>query len=221
MTALATGADALRAAEARLLDRLARTRVVPVVAVDDGDQAEALARALLAGGIACIEVTFRTPAAAEAIRRAAAVEGMLVGAGTVLSVQQVAEAADAGAHFAVAPGTDEEVVAAAHERGLPFLPGVATATEIGRARRLGLRALKVFPASAAGGPEFLKAVTAVFPDVRFMPTGGVSPATLGDYLAVPSVLAVGGSWLAKPELLRAGRYDEIERLAREALETAT
>jgi 2-dehydro-3-deoxyphosphogluconate aldolase/(4S)-4-hydroxy-2-oxoglutarate aldolase len=210
----------LETAAAEVLERLERTRVVPVVAVDDGDQAEALARALLAGGISCVEVTFRTAAAAEAIRRVRRVEGMLVGAGTVLSPEQAAAAAEAGAHFAVAPGTDDDVIAAAHERGLPFLPGVATPTEIGHARRLGLRAVKIFPASAVGGVDFVKAVAAVYPEMRFMPTGGVTPEGLRDYLALPSVIAVGGSWLAKPELLRAGRYDDIERLAREALEVA-
>jgi 2-dehydro-3-deoxyphosphogluconate aldolase / (4S)-4-hydroxy-2-oxoglutarate aldolase len=214
-------AVALRSASAEVVERLACTRVVPVVAVDDADQAEALARALLAGGIGCIEITFRTAAAAEAIRRVRAVEGMLVGAGTVLSAEQAEAAAEAGAQFAVAPGTNDEVVAAAHEAGLPFLPGVATATEIEHARALGLTAVKVFPASVAGGVDFLKAVSAVYPSMRFMPTGGVTPATLAEYLAVPSVLAVGGSWLAPRDVLRAGRYDEIERLAREAREATT
>jgi 2-dehydro-3-deoxyphosphogluconate aldolase/(4S)-4-hydroxy-2-oxoglutarate aldolase len=214
-------AVALRTAEAEALERLASTRVVPVVAVDDADQAEALARALVAGGIGCIEITFRTAAAAEAIRRARRVEGMLVGAGTVLSAEQAEDAAEAGAQFAVAPGTNDDVVTAAHAVGLPFLPGVATATEIDHARALGLTAVKVFPAAAVGGVDFLKAVSAVYPDTRFMPTGGVTRATLGDYLAVPSVLAVGGSWLAPRDALRAGRYDEIERLAREARKAAS
>jgi 2-dehydro-3-deoxyphosphogluconate aldolase/(4S)-4-hydroxy-2-oxoglutarate aldolase len=195
--------------------------VVAVAAVDDGDPAEALARALVAGGIGCVEITVRTSAAAEAIRRARRVEGMLVGAGTVLSAAQAAEAAEAGAQFAVAPGTSDDVVAAAHAAGLPFLPGVATATEIEHARALGLSAVKVFPASIAGGAAFLTAMSAVYPDTRFMPTGGVTPATLAEYLALPAVLAVGGSWLAAPALLRAGRYDEVERLARAAREVAS
>jgi 2-dehydro-3-deoxyphosphogluconate aldolase/(4S)-4-hydroxy-2-oxoglutarate aldolase len=201
-----------------VLARLRAAGVVPVAAVDDGDQAERLARALLAGGVGCVEITFRTAAAAEAIRRARAVEGMLVGAGTVLSPEQAREAAEAGAGFAVAPGTNEDVVDACRELGLPFFPGVATPTEIERARARGHTVVKVFPAAVVGGVAFLKAVSATYPDMRFMPTGGVTPASLRDYLALPSVLAVGGSWLADAALLRAGDYDGVERLAREARE---
>lgn len=200
-----------------IVDALGAARVVPVVAVDDGGQAERVTRALLAGGLRCIEITFRTPAAVEAICCARAVDGMIVGAGTVLSCDQAWAAAGAGAAFAVAPGTNEEVVRECESLGLPFFPGVATPSEIERARVLGLRVVKVFPAATVGGVDFLKAVSATYPDMRFMPTGGVNGATLGDYLALPSVLAVGGSWVAPPELLRAGRYDEIERRARETV----
>lgn len=218
MSTLSTVRERLRVAEPEIVRQLQATRVVPVAALDDGDQAEALARALLAGGLSCIEVTFRTPAAAQAIRRAREVDGMLVGAGTVLSPDQAREAAQAGAHFAVAPGTNDDVVRACRDHGLPFFPGVATATEIEHARALGLTLVKVFPASLVGGVEFLKAVSATYPDMRYMPTGGVTPESLRSYLAVPSVLAVGGSWLAQPDLLRAGRYDEIERRARQTRE---
>jgi 2-dehydro-3-deoxyphosphogluconate aldolase / (4S)-4-hydroxy-2-oxoglutarate aldolase len=190
--------------------------VVPVASLDDGDQAEATARALQRGGVDCIEVTFRTAAAAEAIRRARTVDGMLVGAGTVLSPEQAAEAAAAGADFAVAPGTNAAVVEACRRLGLPFFPGVATPSEIETARALGRTTLKLFPAAQVGGVGFLRAVSATYPDVRFLPTGGIGPDDAADYLALPSVLAVGGSWLVRPELLRAGRFDEVERLARDA-----
>ena len=205
------------ALEAEIVEQLAAVRVLAVASLDDGDQAEATARALARGGLSCVEVTFRTPAAAEAIRRAARVGGLLVGAGTVLSPEQVHEAADAGAHFALAPGLNEEVVRACQEIGMPFFPGVATAGEIERARVLGLRTLKAFPAATVGGPAFLRAVSATYPDVRFIPTGGITRENLAEYLAVPSVLAVGGSWLVKEALLRDGRFDEVERLAREAV----
>jgi 2-dehydro-3-deoxyphosphogluconate aldolase / (4S)-4-hydroxy-2-oxoglutarate aldolase len=199
-----------------IVARLGRARVIPVASRDDGDQAEATARALQRGGVDCIEVTFRTAAAADAIRRARTVDGMLVGAGTVLSPEQAAEAAAAGADFAVAPGTNAAVVEACRRLGLPFFPGVATPSEIETARALGRTTLKLFPAAQVGGVGFLRAVSATYPDVRFLPTGGIGPDDAADYLALPSVLAVGGSWLVRPELLRAGRFDEVERLARDA-----
>jgi 2-dehydro-3-deoxyphosphogluconate aldolase / (4S)-4-hydroxy-2-oxoglutarate aldolase len=203
-------------AEDQVVARLGRARVVPVASLDDGDQAEAAARALLRGGLDCIEVTFRTAAAADAIRRARAVGGMLVGAGTVLTPEQAREAAAAGADFAVAPGNNPAVVEACRALGLPFFPGVATASEIESARALGRTTLKVFPAAQVGGPGFLRAMSAVYPDVRFLPTGGIGQETAADYLALDAVLAVGGSWLVRAELLRAGRFDEVERLARHA-----
>jgi len=202
-----------------ILDRLADLRIVPVTSFDDADQADAVANALLRAGISCIEVTFRTAAAGEAIARASSLDGLLVGAGTILSVEQLHSAIRAGAHFGLSPGTNEAVVAAAQEAGLPFFPGVATPTEIERARVLGLDTVKVFPAAPLGGPAFLAAVAAVYPDVRFIPTGGVDVSNLGDYLSAPGVLAVGGSWIASNDLVRAGRYDEIQRLARQAKET--
>jgi 2-dehydro-3-deoxyphosphogluconate aldolase / (4S)-4-hydroxy-2-oxoglutarate aldolase len=199
-----------------VITRLGRARVVPVASLDNGDQADATARALQRGGLDCIEITFRTAAAVEALRRARAVDGMLVGAGTVLSPEQAAVAADAGADFAVAPGTNPAVVEACRALGLPFFPGVATPSEIETARALGRTTLKLFPAAQVGGVGFLRAVSATYPDVRFLPTGGIGADTAAEYLAVPSVLAVGGSWLVRPELLRAGGFDEVERLAREA-----
>ncbi len=198
-----------------VVDRLRACRVVPVATIEDPARAPDVGAALLAGGIGCIEITFRHAGAAEAIRLAREVDGLLVGAGTVLSAEQARAAHDAGASFAVAPGTNEEVVRACDELGLPFFPGVATASEIERARVLGRRVVKVFPAAQVGGPGFLRAVSATYPDVGFIPTGGVDAGNVADYLAVPSVVACGGSWLVRPDVVREGRFDEIERLARE------
>jgi 2-dehydro-3-deoxyphosphogluconate aldolase/(4S)-4-hydroxy-2-oxoglutarate aldolase len=208
-------ANATQTSTADIVHRLATERVIPVATIDDAEDAEAICRALLAGGISCIEITFRTAGAAETIRRARQVKGMLVGAGTVLSPQQMAAAVDAGAQFAVAPGLNPDVVAEARQLGMPFFPGVATPSEIETARGLGLGAVKVFPAAAVGGPAFLWAVAATYPEVRFIPTGGITLTNVMDYLAVPSVVAVGGSWLVKDDLLQAGRFDAVTRLAGE------
>jgi 2-dehydro-3-deoxyphosphogluconate aldolase/(4S)-4-hydroxy-2-oxoglutarate aldolase len=200
---------------------LRRAKVLPVATIDNPVQVERVCRALAAGGIGCIEIAFRTPAAADALLRARAVQGFLLGAGTVLTVQQARAAAEAGADFAVAPGLNEEIVAACHDLGLPFFPGVATPSEIDRARHLGLSTVKVFPAAELGGPAFLRAVSAAFRDVGFLPTGGVDASTLCSYLAVPSVVACAGSWLVRRDLVADERFDEIERLAREAKEVLT
>ena len=202
-----------------IIDRLGDIRIVPVTSFDDGNRADAVANALVRGGITCIEVTFRTAAAADALARASRVGGLLVGAGTILSVEQLHQAIRAGAHFGLSPGTNQAVVRAAQEAGLPFFPGVATPTEIERVRQLGVDTVKVFPAAALGGPAFLAAVAAVYANVRFIPTGGVDASNLRDYLAAPGVLAVGGSWIASEDLVRAGRYGDIERLAAQAKET--
>ncbi|HVN61374.1 MAG TPA: bifunctional 4-hydroxy-2-oxoglutarate aldolase/2-dehydro-3-deoxy-phosphogluconate aldolase [Gaiellaceae bacterium] len=206
--------------DAEVVSTLERVRVLPVMSVPDAAGAEAACRALLAGGISCVEITFRTDAAADAIRRVSGIEGMLVGAGTVLSAGQAEAAAAAGARFAVAPGTSEPVVEACRALGLPFFPGIATPSEIERARALGCHTLKVFPAGTVGGVAFLRAVSAPYRDVRFVPTGGIDASNLAAYLGVPSVLACGGSWLCDQALIRDGRFDEIERLAREAVEIA-
>jgi 2-dehydro-3-deoxyphosphogluconate aldolase / (4S)-4-hydroxy-2-oxoglutarate aldolase len=203
-----------------VLEQLGTVRVVPVLTAADADDAERACHALLAGGLSVVEITFRTEAAADAIGRAASIDGLFVGAGTVLSPAQLAAAVDAGARFAVAPGTNVDVVEAAGEAGIPFVPGAATPSEIERARSLGCHVVKVFPASLVGGPAFVKAVSAVYPDVRFVPTGGVSPENLASYLELPSVLACGGSWICEQALLREGRFDEVERRARAAVELA-
>jgi 2-dehydro-3-deoxyphosphogluconate aldolase/(4S)-4-hydroxy-2-oxoglutarate aldolase len=204
-------------AEDDVIDALERARVLAVMTCDDPDQAEAAARALLAGGLSCVEIAFRTPAAAEALRRVSRIDGVLAGAGTILEPGQARAAAAAGARFAVAPGTSRPVVEACAETGLPFFPGVATPSEIETARALGCRVLKVFPASTLGGPAFLRAVSAPYRDVRFVPTGGVNAGNLRDFLAVSTVLACGGSWMVDSSLLREGRFEEVERLAREAV----
>jgi 2-dehydro-3-deoxyphosphogluconate aldolase/(4S)-4-hydroxy-2-oxoglutarate aldolase len=200
-----------------VVERIAALRVVPVLTAADPDEAERVCEALLGGGLSVVEITFRTPAAAEAIRRVAGIDGLLVGAGTVQSPEQLALALDAGASFAVAPGTNDTVVAAARDAAVPFVPGVATPSEIEHARALGCRILKVFPASIVGGPAFVKAVAPVYPNVSFVPTGGVNPENLASYLALPSVLACGGTWICERTLLDESRFDEVERRAREAV----
>ena len=201
-----------------LQQRFQRDRVIAVLTPPDGETAETACRALARGGLSCAEITFRTDAAAEAISRAARIEGFVVGAGTVLSAQQARVARDAGAAFAVAPGTNDDVVRACAELELPFVPGAATPTEIDHARNLGCNVVKLFPAGSLGGPGFVKAMSAVYPELQFVPTGGVDSTSLASYLALPSVLACGGSWLVDGRLLAERRFDEVERLAREAVE---
>ena len=196
---------------------LAQVGVLPVVTVTSREQAVPLAQALLAGGLACVEITFRSDAAAGAIRAIrSSVPGMLVGAGTVLTPTQADAAVDAGAAFLVSPGFGPDVVDHALARGVPMLPGIATPTELQAALRRDLRVVKVFPAALLGGPAFLQALEAPYPMVRFVPTGGVTPASLPEYLALDCVAAVGGTWLARASTVEAGAWDEVERLAREA-----
>jgi 2-dehydro-3-deoxyphosphogluconate aldolase/(4S)-4-hydroxy-2-oxoglutarate aldolase len=208
-------------AVSEVVDRLAALRVVPVLTAASAEEATRACEALLAGGLSAVEITFRTDAASEAIERVASIDGLLVGAGTVLSPEQLSRAVDSGARFAVAPGSNDDVIAAAAAAGLPFVPGVATPSEIEHARALGCHVLKVFPASVVGGPAFVKAIAPVYPDVRFLPTGGVNTENLAAYLELPAVLAVGGTWICERSLLEEGRFDEIQRRAREAVELAS
>lgn len=203
-----------------VVERIAASRIVPVLTAADADEAERACEALLAGGLTSVEITFRTDAAADAIRRVTANDELLVGAGTILSSDQLARAVDAGALFAVAPGTNDAVVDAAREAGVPFFPGVATPSEIEGARSRGCQVLKLFPASIVGGPAFLQTVEPVYPDVRFVPTGGIRPENLSSYLELACVLACGGTWICERTLLRERRFEEIERRAREAVELA-
>jgi 2-dehydro-3-deoxyphosphogluconate aldolase/(4S)-4-hydroxy-2-oxoglutarate aldolase len=172
--------------------------VIPVLVIEDAATARPLAQALVAGGLRVLEVTMRTPCALEAIAEMRKVEGAVVGAGTVVNAQQLDQALTAGASFIVSPGLTEALGRAVLERGVPFLPGVATASEIMAALELGLTRLKFFPAEASGGVPTLKAMAGPFGGVRFCPTGGVTQANAPDYLALPSVACVGGSWLAGP-----------------------
>ncbi|WP_182902440.1 bifunctional 4-hydroxy-2-oxoglutarate aldolase/2-dehydro-3-deoxy-phosphogluconate aldolase [Microbispora sp. H10830] len=191
--------------------------VVPVVVLDDAESAVPLARALVAGGLPVIEVTLRTPVALDAIRRIAAeVPEAVIGAGTVRSPEDVEAAAGAGARFLVSPGTTPGLLAAMLASGVPFLPGVATATEAMTLAERGVRELKFFPAEPAGGVTYLKSLGGPLPDVRFCPTGGITPSNAPAYLALPNVGCVGGSWLTPRSLVTAGDFARIEKLASEA-----
>lgn len=198
--------------------RLAELRVVPVVTIDDAANAPELAAALADGGLPIAEITFRTDAAAESIAAIrAARPDILVGAGTVLDAATVDRALEAGAHFIVAPGFNPAVVVYALAHGASVMPGVVTPSEIEAAMSLGLRVLKFFPAEASGGPAYLSAVRATYPDVRFMPTGGITAGNMASYLALRHVIAVGGTWIATADAIRGQRWDEITGLATEAV----
>jgi 2-dehydro-3-deoxyphosphogluconate aldolase/(4S)-4-hydroxy-2-oxoglutarate aldolase len=202
------------------LSRLAELKLIPIIVTDDPECATPLADALLAGGLPCAEVTFRTAAAAGTIKNLAALPDLLVGAGTVLTIDQAKQAIDAGARFIVTPGFDADVVDYCRSNGIPIAPGVCTPTDVQAALRHGVRVLKFFPAEAMGGVPVLKALAGPFVDVQFIPTGGVSAANLRDYLALPSVIACGGSWMVKHALIQAGDYSTIATLVKEAVALA-
>lgn len=193
---------------------LGRAPVIPVLVIEDVAHAVPLGRALVAGGLMVLEVTFRTPAAAASIQAMIAeVEGAVVGAGTVLDAAMRQAAADLGCAFAVSPG----LIGGERPQGpVPLLPGVATASELMTGLAAGFELFKLFPANVAGGPGALKAFQSPFPQARFCPTGGVSAANATEYLALPNVICVGGSWVAPPDAVRAGDWDRITALAREA-----
>jgi len=191
--------------------------VVAVVVIEDLAHAVPLARALVAGGIKAIEVTLRTPVALDAIRAIAAeVEGAVVGAGTLLAPRDIQAAEAAGARFGVSPGVTPALLDAAAVSSLPYLPGAATATEAMQLFERGYALQKFFPATPAGGPEYLRSLASPLPGIRFCPTGGISATTARDWLAVPNVVCVGGSWLSAATLLRSGDWRRVEALAREA-----
>ena len=204
-------------AHATAADLLALSPVIPVVVVDDAEHAVPLAEALLRGGVRVIELTLRTPAALAAIERVAAeVPGIVIGAGTVTAPEHAEQAAKAGAAFLVTPGSTDRVLDAAEDTGLPFLPGAATVSEAMRLAERGLTSLKFFPAEAAGGVDYLKSVGGPLPGLRFCPTGGITPATAPNYLALANVGCVGGSWLAPKDALASGDWARVEELARAA-----
>jgi len=191
--------------------------VIPVVVIEDAAHAVPMARALVAGGIAAIEVTLRTAAALDAIRAIATeVEGAVVGVGTVLTARDLDAARQVGARFAVSPGVSPRLLDAAEDSALPLLPGAATASEVMALLERGYRHLKLFPAVPVGGVKLLAAWAGPLPQVRFCPTGGISLGSALDFLALPNVLCVGGSWLTPASLMQAGDWAGIERLAREA-----
>ncbi|MEU8847284.1 bifunctional 4-hydroxy-2-oxoglutarate aldolase/2-dehydro-3-deoxy-phosphogluconate aldolase [Streptomyces sp. NPDC048564] len=191
--------------------------VVPVVVVDDPSDAVPLARALVAGGLPAIEVTLRTSAALEAIRAIAdAVPDAVVGAGTVITPEQVTRAVTAGARFLVSPGWTDLLLEAMRASGVPYLPGVSTTSEVVALLERGVREMKFFPAEAAGGTAYLKSLNGPLPQARFCPTGGIGPTTAPDYLALPNVGCVGGSWMLPADAVAARDWRRVEALAREA-----
>ncbi|MCZ8374744.1 MAG: bifunctional 4-hydroxy-2-oxoglutarate aldolase/2-dehydro-3-deoxy-phosphogluconate aldolase [Beijerinckiaceae bacterium] len=196
---------------------LGKARVIPVITLDRVEDAVPLARALQAGGIDVVEVTLRTDAAlrgCEAIAREC--PDLVLGIGTVLTASQIGEARDAGAHFLVTPGTSEKLGHAVAASGIPCLPGAATVSEMVALMEMGFHELKFFPAEAAGGVDYLKSVAGPLGDLRFCPTGGISPANAGTYLALGNVLCIGGSWMVPKAAISAGHWDEITALARAA-----
>jgi 2-dehydro-3-deoxyphosphogluconate aldolase/(4S)-4-hydroxy-2-oxoglutarate aldolase len=206
---------------ATLTSRLENAPVVPLIQADDPAVAVATAEALVEGGLSVLEVVLRTPEAMACLWQVAeSVPQAIVGAGTVLNADQARAAIDNGAAFIVSPGLDEAIVDVAATAGMTAYPGIATAGELQRARNLGLDAVKFFPASLLGGTAMLKALGSVFRDIRFMPTGGISADNLADYLALPSVLACGGSWLTPAAEVSAGNFAAITKHAQDALSVA-
>jgi 2-dehydro-3-deoxyphosphogluconate aldolase/(4S)-4-hydroxy-2-oxoglutarate aldolase len=196
---------------------LADAGLVPVITIDRADDAGSLAAALIQGGIAYAEVTFRTPAAAHAIERMRSeTPEMRVGAGTVLTVEQADRAVRSGAQYLVSPAFDPAVVDWCEEHAVPIIPGVATPTEINAAWQRGLQTLKLFPAEQLGGVALLQALRGPFPEIRFVPTGGITPRNLGDYARQPNVVACGGSWIASRKMISAGEFDDIAAAAQDA-----
>jgi 2-dehydro-3-deoxyphosphogluconate aldolase / (4S)-4-hydroxy-2-oxoglutarate aldolase len=190
--------------------------IVPVLVIHDPADATGLAKALIAGGLPALEITLRTPASLEAIRLMAQISGGHVGAGTLITPEDVRAAKAAGASFGVSPGVTDELIAACEQEDLPLLPGAATATEAMRLLARGYDMLKFFPAEASGGAPALKAIGAPLPQITFCPTGGVSPTNAATYLALDNVLCAGGSWVAPKNLVQAQKWDEIEALAKAA-----
>ncbi|MDR3230531.1 MAG: bifunctional 4-hydroxy-2-oxoglutarate aldolase/2-dehydro-3-deoxy-phosphogluconate aldolase [Synergistaceae bacterium] len=204
-----------------VLQKIADVGIVPVVRLDTPDQALPLGRALIEGRLPVAEVTFRTDAAEESIKRMTAeLPALLVGAGTVTTVEQAKRAVAAGAKFLVSPGFNPTVVKYCVDNDIPITPGINSPSQIEQGLELGLTVLKFFPAEQSGGLEMLKAFAGPYGSVKYIPTGGISVKNMVDYLSYPKILAVGGSWMVKPELLAAGNYAEVTRLCREAVMTS-
>ncbi len=204
-----------------MIEEFQKLGVVPVVVLEDEKNALPLAEALVKGGLPCAEVTFRTEAAAESIRlMSEKYPEMLVGAGTVLTTQQVDLAVEAGARFIVSPGFDPEIVDYCLEKNIPVFPGCVTPSEVAQAVKRGLKVVKFFPAEQAGGIAMIKAMAAPYHNIRFMPTGGINPANLKDYLSCDKILCCGGSWMVKGDMIRNGEFEKIRDLVKEAKESA-
>lgn len=199
-----------------IAEQLKKSGIVPVIVLENVDNSENLAKALIDGGVNVAEVTFRAEGADKVISRMVkAYPDMLVGAGTVLTIEQLDRAKEAGAKFCVAPGLNPAIVKHAQEIGMPFIPGVATATEIEAALSLGITTVKFFPAEQAGGLSYIKAVSAPYPMMRFMPTGGINAENISNYLSFPKVIACGGSWIVAAKLLKEENWAEVTRLCLE------
>ena len=204
-----------------IFNQLKNFRIIPVIVIDDPSKSAPLGKALIDGGLPCGEITFRTANAAEAIREMAkAHPNMLLGAGTILTPAQADSAVEAGAKFLIAPGFNPEVVRHCQKKGIPILPGVMTPSDIDQAMSLGLDTVKFFPAEAAGGVNMIKSLSGPYRNIKFVPTGGVSPSNLGSYLSIKSVIACGGSWMVKDDLIAGGNFDEIKKLTAEAVALA-
>lgn len=205
----------------KMQEQLQKFGVVPVVVLNDAKDALPLAKALVEGGLPCAEVTFRTEAAEESIRQIAAeYPRMLVGAGTVLATEQVDRAVNAGAKFIVSPGFDPEIVDYCLSKEIPIFPGCVTPSEVAQAVKRGLKVVKFFPAEQYGGVATIKALAAPYTMVRFMPTGGVSAKNLKDYLSCDKIIACGGSWMVKGDMIKAGEFDKICEMTKEAVALA-
>lgn len=202
-----------------VLEEIGKIGIVPVVVLNDAKDAEPLAKALVSGGLPCAEVTFRTEAAEESIRiMSEKFPEMLIGAGTVLTTEQVDRAVVAGAKFIVSPGLNPTVVKYCIDKNIPVTPGTQTPSEMEQAMELGLDVVKFFPAEPAGGLSMIKAVAAPYATLKFMPTGGINLNNVGDYLKYDRILACGGSWMVKGDLVSGGKFDEIEKMTRDAAE---
>lgn len=203
-----------------VLAKIQKIGIVPVVVLDDAKDAAPLAKALCDGGLPCAEVTFRTAAAEESIRiMSEQFPQMLVGAGTVLTTEQVDRAVAAGAKFIVSPGLNPKIVKYCIEKGVPITPGTSNPSDVEQAIELGLEVVKFFPAEAAGGLNMIKSMAAPYTTMKFMPTGGINAKNINSYLAFPKILACGGSWMVKGDLVAAGEFDKITELTREAVMT--
>lgn len=203
-----------------ILEQISKIGIVPVVVLNDAKDAEPLAKALCEGGLPCAEVTFRTAAAEESIRiMAEKYPDMLIGAGTVLTTEQVDRAVNAGAKFIVSPGLNPTIVKYCVDKGIPVCPGTANPSDVEAAISLGLDVVKFFPAEAAGGLKMIKAMAAPYTSIKFMPTGGINASNINSYLAFDKILACGGSWMVSNDLVKAGEFDKIRDLTKEAVQT--